>query len=55
MILELFIFFSSGILAIYSWPKQKGWLEEPRPILFFTFHIGSQIIVSQSPTHKHAK
>jgi len=19
-------------LAIYSWPKQKGWLEEPRPI-----------------------
>jgi hypothetical protein len=24
MILEIFIFFSSGILAIYSWQKKKA-------------------------------
>jgi hypothetical protein len=33
MILKLFIFFPSGILAIYiAGPKRKGWIEEPHPI-----------------------
>jgi hypothetical protein len=32
MILDLFTFFSSGILAMYSWQNKKGWIEEPHPI-----------------------